>query len=171
MKNKNLGDIPDELLLPYPLQLTTAPTGGHSAEKKTPLEANQMARRKALIRIQEHLLLIFPGAGWQIAYIPRLKLNFWHLNMLEFTIAAVGAGGVTIYWASGVPGGAAQFVSPLHLNLALGAYRQVPWPVNPLTALQSGDYLYCNATAACTVSGEIVGWESPEEWAVDLPIR
>lgn len=171
MKNKNLGDMPDEMILPYPLQSTVAPDGGHSAQTRTPLEANQRARRKELIRIQEHLLLVFPGAGWQVAYIPRFALNFWHLTMLEFSITAVGAGGVSLFWASGVPGGAAQFVSPWHAGLALNAYRQIPWVVNPLTALQSGDYLYCYADAACTVSGEIVGWESPEQWAVDLPIR
>jgi len=173
MAKKRIGDLSEDLTnneLLYPLQDTYAPAGGHSAGKMTSLEADQTARRRSLIRIQEHFALIFPAAGSLPIYVPRFALNFFHLTKMEFTVTMAVAA-INLVFGSGSNVATIAGISTLHTALAANAYIQKDMVINPLSALQAGDTLWCTVNGACTVTGEIIGWESPEQYPVDFPVR
>jgi hypothetical protein len=170
---KKFGDLPEEGKELYPLQDVTAKAGGHVADNRTREGADNKARRSAIIQFQLHYQLIFAAAGAQVVRPALYGLNFFHVSKLHWNIfAAVNP--ITILYASG-PAGAAlaalRPITPWLTGQAANAYIQQNYIRQPINAEAAGDTLWCVVNLPCTISGVVIGWESPEQYPVDLPIR
>lgn len=171
MSKNRIGELPDiDDKLLYPLQSSAAGAGGPIAAVKTNLELNQSARRSSIIRFQQHFQLIFAGAGTQLVRPSLYALNFFHITKLHFNIFAAPAA-ITIYYSSGQNAVNIFPITPWLTGLGANAYTQQDTVLLPLNAISSGDSLWCTVNGACTISGEVIGWESPEQYPVDLPIK
>ncbi len=170
---KKFGDLPEEGKLLYPLQDTGATAGGHVAGSRTPTGKDDKTRRSAIIQFQVHYQLVFPAAGFQPVRAALYLPNFFHISKLHWNVFAAAAA-VTIIYASAPAGAlvaALRPITPWLTGQAANAYVQQNYIRQPLNAEAAGDTLYCAVNGACTISGVVIGWESPEQFPVDLPIK